>query len=60
MQAASLLAFSEVRGIPVGIVALVSNATDREDENFNKGPHVLGKSLIEAMCRSAIRYLGGG
>lgn len=59
MQAASLLAFSEARGIPVGIVALVSNAIDRENENFNKGSHVLGKNLIEAMCRSAMRYLGG-
>ncbi len=57
MQAASLLAFSKASGTPVGIVAILSNAVDQTDENFNKGSHVLGKTLIESMCRSALRYL---
>lgn len=59
MQAASLLAFSEARRTPVGIVALLSNAVDHMDDNFNKGSHNLGKQIIEAMCRAAIRYLEG-
>ncbi len=59
MQAASLLAFSEARGTPVGVVALVTNATDHAEENFSKGSHHFGKQLLEAMCRSALRYLGG-
>jgi hypothetical protein len=36
----------------------VTNAIDHIGENFNKGSHALGKRLVEAMCRSAIRYLG--
>jgi len=59
MQAASLLAFSQARGTPVGVVALVTNAADHIEENFNKGSHALGKRLIEAMCRSAMGCLGG-
>lgn len=57
MQAASLLAFSQARDIPVGVVALVSNAVDQAEENFNKGTHLFGKRIVEAMCRSAIAYL---
>ena len=59
MQAASLLAFSNSRGTPVGVVAIVSNAVDRGEDTFNKGSKDLGKRLIEAMCRSGIHYLKG-
>jgi uridine phosphorylase len=59
MQAASLLAFSRASGLTVGVVALVTNAAENIEENFNKGSHALGKRLIEAMCRAAIRYLVG-
>jgi uridine phosphorylase len=59
MQAASLFAFSKAKEIPVGVVALVSNAVDHTEDTFNKGSYDLGKRLIEAMCRSAIRYLKG-
>ena len=59
MQAASLLAFSNARGTPVGIVAVVSNAVDHREDTFNKGSYDFGKRLIEAMCRSGIRYLKG-
>lgn len=57
MQAASLLAFSKATGMPVGIVALVSNAVDHTEDTFNKGPHAFGQRLIEAMCRAGIRHL---
>jgi len=59
MQAASLLAFSKARGTPVGVVALVTNAVDHTEDTFNKGSYDFGKRLIEAMCRSGIRYLKG-
>jgi uridine phosphorylase len=59
MQAASLLAFSRAKEIPVGVVALVSNAVDHTEDTFNKGSYDLGKRLIERMCRSGIRYLKG-
>jgi uridine phosphorylase len=59
MQAASLLAFSKARKTPVGVVALVSNAVDHREDTFNKGSYDFGKRLIEAMCRSGLRYLKG-
>ncbi len=57
MQAASLLAFSKEKGTPVGVVAFVTNAVDHTEDTFDKGSHDLGKRLLEAMCRSAIRFL---
>ncbi len=59
MQAASLLAFSQASGLAVGVVALVTNAAEKVEDNFNKGSHTFGKGLIEAMCRSAIQFLAG-
>lgn len=59
MQAASLFAFSKATGMPAGVVALVSNAVDRMDDTFNKGPYELGQRLIEAMCCAGNRYLIG-
>lgn len=58
MQAASLFAFGIARGIPVGIVAQVTNAVDQNEEPFNKGSHAFGGQLLEAMCRAANTYLG--
>jgi uridine phosphorylase len=57
MQAASLLAFSQASGIPVGIVALVSNSVDHTEDPFHKGTYEFGQWLVEAMCRAGIRYL---
>jgi uridine phosphorylase len=59
MQAASLLAFSKATDVPVGIVALVSNAVDHTAENFDKGSQQVGLRIIKAMCRAGIRYLKG-
>ncbi len=36
MQAASLFAFSQATGMPVGVVALVSNAVDHTEDTFKK------------------------
>lgn len=57
MQAASLLAFSRAAGVPVGVVALVSNAVDHSEDPFDKGPQDFGEMLLRAMCRSALCYL---
>lgn len=57
MQAASLFAFSKATSMPVGVVALVSNAVDHMEDPFNKGPYELGQRLIEAMCCAGNRYL---
>ncbi len=59
MQAASLLAFSKANGVPVGVIALVSNAVDHKAENFDKGSHEFGLQIIKAMCSAGIRYLKG-
>jgi uridine phosphorylase len=58
MQAASLFAFGIARGIPVGMVAHVTNAVDHDEDPFNKGSHTFGQQLLEAMCRSAKTFLG--
>lgn len=57
MQAASLLAFSRATGIHVGMVALVSNASDDSETAFDKGSFEFGQRLIEGMCRAGIGYL---
>ncbi len=59
MQAASLFAFSNAKGTPVGVVALVSNAVDHTEDTFDKGSYDFGKRLIEGMCRSGMRCLKG-
>jgi uridine phosphorylase len=60
MQAASLFAFGIARGIPVGMVALVTNAVDRQEASFEKGSHQFGQRLLEAMCRVARSFLAAG
>jgi len=57
MQAASLFAFGIATGIPVGIVAHVTNAVDHDEDAFKKGSHALGQRLLETICRAAKNYL---
>jgi len=56
MQAASLFAFAIARGIPVGMVAHVTNAVDQE-QAFEKGSHEFSQRLLEAMCGAAKSFL---
>ena len=58
MQAASLFAFAIARGIPVGMVAHVTNAVDQKQAPFEKGSHEFSQRLLEAMCRAAKSFLG--
>lgn len=58
MQAASLFAFAIARGMPVGIVAHVTNAVDHKQAPFEKGSYEFSKRLLEAMCRAAKSFLG--
>lgn len=58
MQAASLFSFGIARGLPVGMVAHVTNAVDHEEAPFDKGSHEFGKRLLEAMCHAAKSFLG--
>jgi uridine phosphorylase len=57
MQAASLFAFGLRRGIPVGLVAHVTNAPGREGDAFDKGPLGVQEGLLEAVCRAGHRFL---
>jgi uridine phosphorylase len=57
MQAASLLAFSEAKQFPVGIVAQVTNAVHDAEDSFDKGTHADEFHLVEALCRAGERYL---
>jgi uridine phosphorylase len=68
MQAASLFAFAKARKANVGILAHVTNAVDRQDEQFhdlqfkteqfNKGTEEHGFLILQAMLRAGRRYLG--
>jgi uridine phosphorylase len=60
MQAASLFAFSMARGLPVGMVAHVTNAVDQELAPFEKGSHEFSQRLLEAMSRAAKSFLDEG
>lgn len=53
MQAASLFAFGERRGLAVGLVAHVTNAVDHGGEQFHKGPEDLDVAILDAICRAA-------
>ena len=55
MQAASLFAFGAARGFPVGLVAHVTNAVGRTDEQFDKGGAPLGYEIFKAVCRAGRR-----
>ncbi len=48
MQAASLYAFGQARGVEVAVVCMVSNAVDHEGEQFDTGGVEAGAGLLEA------------
>jgi len=51
MQAASLFAFGQARGVSTGLVAHVTNAIDHDGEPFHKGPDDVDKAILTAMAR---------
>ncbi len=57
MQAASLFAFGAARGFPVGLIAHVTNAVGRTEEQFDKGGAPLGYEIFRAVCRAGRRTL---
>jgi uridine phosphorylase len=57
MQAASLFAFALARGMPVGMVAHITNAVDHSQDPFHKGSHAFGQRVLEMMCRAAKTYM---
>lgn len=57
MQAASLFAFAAARGVPVGVVAHVTNAIDHTGEPFDKGPASEGYRLLKAICRAGRHFI---
>jgi uridine phosphorylase len=52
MQAASLFAFGQSRGLPTGLVAHVTNGIDHDGEPFHKGPDDVDVLLIEAITKA--------
>jgi hypothetical protein len=54
MQAASLFALGQARGVAVGCVAMVSNAVDYEDEQFDTGSQEDSLRIL-ACCARAFR-----
>ncbi len=52
MQAASLFAFAVARGVPVGVLAHVTNAIGYAAEQFDKGESELGYEIFKAVCRA--------
>ncbi len=57
MQAASLFAFSEARRFPVGIVAHVTNSSEREGKAFDKGLRELEFRILQAICRAGKNFV---
>jgi uridine phosphorylase len=54
MQAASLFAFGQARGMATGLVAHVTNASDHDGEPFHKGPDDADVSMLAAIVRIAL------
>ncbi len=52
MQAASLFAFGVARGVPVGVLAHVTNAIGHTEEQFDKGKSELEYEIFKAVCRA--------
>ncbi len=50
MQAASLFAFGQARGISTGLVAHVTNAIDHDGEPFHKGPEDADIAMLAAIA----------
>jgi nucleoside phosphorylase len=57
MQAASLFAFAAARGVPVGVIAHVTNAIGHTEEQFDKGEARIGYEIFRAICRAGQRVL---
>lgn len=57
MQAASLFAFGNARGVQVVSVAMISNAVDHDGDQFNTGSHHDGLGIIKACARAFKRTL---
>jgi uridine phosphorylase len=56
MQAASLFAFAQARGVAVASVAMVSNAVDHEGPQFDTGSQLDGVRILEACARAAREF----
>lgn len=50
MQAASLFAFGQARGVATGLVAHVTNAIDHDGEPFHKGPEDADIAMLAAIA----------
>jgi uridine phosphorylase len=57
MQAASLFSFATAQQVDVGIVALVTNGVDHQQEQFDKGKDEDGFAILLAMLRAGYGYL---
>ncbi len=57
MQAASLFALAAAKGANIGVVAHMSNATDNEGEDFDKGGHDTGWEIVQHMVRAGYQAL---
>lgn len=55
MQAASLFALAQARGLAVGVVAHVTNAPAGEDQNFDKGADDAGREILRWIARAGRR-----
>ncbi len=51
MQAASLFAFGQTRGVSTGMVTHVTNAIDHDGEPFHKGPEDADVAMLAAITR---------
>jgi uridine phosphorylase len=52
MQAASLFAFGQARGVDVAVVARVSNAVGHEGTQFDTGSNGQGLTILQALARA--------
>lgn len=59
MQAASLYAFGQARGLAVAVVAMVSNAVDHDGEQFDTGTLPDGLRVAEACARGYREFAAG-
>jgi uridine phosphorylase len=60
MQAASLFAFSVRSGVPIGLVAHLTNAPDHRGHDFDKGPLSSQRQILYALARAGQRVASSG
>jgi len=58
MQAASLFAFGQARGLSTGLVAHVTNAIDHDGDPFHKGPEDVDVSILSAIALLQPLHIG--